>query len=121
MHVDRLAFIAFPIADLGRSRAFYGQVLGISTISESPVWIQFDFGGVSLRAYLQNGAYRRQHSGLLLNVPDIELPYRELQSSGVDLRNNIRKEQWGGRVVTVADPDGNLFDLIDSAYTEAWH
>ena len=44
--------------------------------------------------------------------------YAELKSQGVKFSGEVRDEPWGGRQVTIADPDGNLFDLLNSNFEE---
>ena len=44
--------------------------------------------------------------------------FTELTKAGATpaLRSGVRTEPWGGRVFTVSDPDGNVFDLLDASY-----
>jgi uncharacterized glyoxalase superfamily protein PhnB len=42
--------------------------------------------------------------------------HQELTSKGVKFSGSVRDEPWGGRAVTVIDPDGNLFDLLNADY-----
>jgi catechol 2,3-dioxygenase-like lactoylglutathione lyase family enzyme len=116
MQIERLAFVAFPVADLVRSRDFYSRILGAQVVNETADWMEFDLAGTTVRAYLHKGDFRHQHSGLQFIVPDVDGAYQELKAARVDLRSAIRSEAWGGRVFTVADPDGNLFDLLDASY-----
>src|SRR5438552_2202318 len=105
MHIERLGFVAFPVADLNRSRDFYSRVLALPVIDHQPDHIDFDFAGTTLRAYLHHGEYRRQHSGLQFFVANVDAAHRELLSAKVNLRSGVRDEPWGGRVFTIADPD----------------
>ncbi len=49
---------------------------------------------------------------------DVDALYAELKSHGVKFSGDIREEPWGGRVVTVSDPDGNLFDLLNGDFEQ---
>lgn len=49
-------------------------------------------------------------------MEDVDALYAELRAEGVKFSGEVRDEPWGGRVVTVADSDGNLFDLLNSSY-----
>jgi len=51
-------------------------------------------------------------------VEDVDRLYAELKSQGVKFSGEIRDEAWGGRQLTVADPDGNLFDLLNSDFED---
>jgi len=118
MHIQRLGFIAFPVFDLARSRQFYEKTLGLRVLNAGIFDIDFDFAGVRLRVYTIDSHCDRQHSGLQFFVPDVEAVYRELQTKGADLGSPVRDEIWGGRAFTVADPDGNLFDLVDASFAK---
>src|SRR5262249_54385275 len=106
MQIESLAFIAFPVSDLVRSRNFYSGLLAASVQNQAADWIEFEIGSVVIRTYLHQGEYRRQHSGIQFIVPDVDAAFRELNAAKVDLRSSVRLEPWGGRVFTLADPDG---------------
>jgi catechol 2,3-dioxygenase-like lactoylglutathione lyase family enzyme len=116
MQIQRLAFVAFPVSDLNRSQHFYCEILGAPLVSASDEDIDVDLGGVVIRAYVHRGEYRRQHSGLQFAVDDVDDAFVELTRSGVRTRSPVRTEPWGGRVFTISDPDGNVFDLLDASY-----
>jgi catechol 2,3-dioxygenase-like lactoylglutathione lyase family enzyme len=116
MKLERLAFVAFPVADLSRSCDFYVRVLGASILHQKSDCVDFNLAGVTLRVYLHKGHYERQHSGLQFIVPDVDAAYREVLAAKQDVRSPVRAEPWGSRVFTLADPDGNLFDLLDASY-----
>ena len=63
----------------------------------------------------------RAHTGLQMYVDDVDKLYEELRSQGVKFSGEIRDEPWGGRQVTVADPDGNLFNLLNSNFKNKLH
>jgi extradiol dioxygenase family protein len=50
-----LFHLAFPVADLEATRAFYVDVLGCSVGRTSQRWIDFDFGGHQITAHLAPG------------------------------------------------------------------
>jgi ankyrin repeat protein/predicted enzyme related to lactoylglutathione lyase len=112
----RLGFVVFPSADLARSRAFYETSLGVSVISADASSLDLAFAGIRLRVCLHVGEYRRQHSGLQILIPGLEAKVETWRDAGVEFRSGIRQEPWGGRVITIADPDGNLFDAVDDEY-----
>ena len=119
MRIERLAFVAFPVTDLGRSREFYTRVLGLDVIDQTQEHVDARIGDVRLRLYLYRGEYRRQHSGLQFIEADVDAAYRELAGATEVVRGTVRSEPWGGRVLTVADMDGNLFDLLDASIAQS--
>ncbi len=50
--------LAFPVADLDATRAFYGELLGCSIGRESERWIDFDFFGHQITAHQVDGPGR---------------------------------------------------------------
>ncbi len=58
--------------------------------------------------------YRNRSSGLILNfeVDDVDAEYRRLQQQGVNFLLELRDEPWGQRHFILADPAGNLIDVI---------
>lgn len=116
MQIERLAFVAFPVANLERSREFYTCVLKLEVIDQTSDSIDLRIGDLRLRLHVHQGEHRRQHSGLQFLVADVDAANRELASEPNIVRGTVRAEPWGGRVLTIADPDGNLFDLLDASF-----
>ncbi|MEO1237837.1 MAG: ankyrin repeat domain-containing protein, partial [Planctomycetota bacterium] len=114
----RLAMVAFPVADLARSRAFYEGTLGAEVLKASDNAIDIKLGDVRIRAYVHLGEYQRQHSGLGFLVENLATKVRAWRDQGVAFNGELREEPWGGRVITIRDPDGNLFDAVDAAYAD---
>jgi uncharacterized protein len=47
--------LAFPVSDLAKARAFYGDLLGCPEGRSSPEWVDFDFYGHQIVAHLSPG------------------------------------------------------------------
>ena len=47
--------LAFPVDDLAKGRAFYGELLGCAEGRSSPEWVDFDFYGHQIVAHLAPG------------------------------------------------------------------
>ncbi len=116
MTLQSLAFFVFPVADLDRARTFYETHFNLPVLGAGDSSVDYDFAGIRLRIYIHEGEYHRQHSGLLFFVSDIDATTDRLHAAGVEFRDQPHDEPWGGRITTVADPDGNLFTLLDDAY-----
>ena len=78
--------------------------------------MHFDAGGFGIHVYEWTKPFNRVHSGLQVYVEDVDSLHSYLRANEVKFSGVIRDEPWGGRVVTVADPDGNLFDLLNSDF-----
>ena len=124
MKIEKAGFIAFPASDFEASVEFYRDHLELPVLSEGvdefSRFARFDCPGLPIHVYEWKKEFHRAHTGLQLYVKDVDALHRELSGKGVRFSGPVRDESWGGRVATVADPDGNLFDLlnIDFADTE---
>ncbi len=47
--------LAFPVDDLAKARAFYGELLGCPVRRSSPEWVDFNFYGHQIVAHLAPG------------------------------------------------------------------
>src|SRR5262245_57748370 len=95
--MDKPSFhLAFPVDDLARARAFYGGLLGCPEGRSDKDWIDFNFYGHQIVAYLApqeagksatSGVDGDQvpvrHFGLVLPMPDWEVLRDRLVAAGV--------------------------------------
>ena len=120
MKIQKAAFIAFPASDFEASTVFYRDLLGLPVLAEGvdafSRFVHFDCGGFGIHVYEWTKPFHRAHTGLQLYVEDVDALYLELKSKGVKFNGEVSNQPWGGRVVTVRDPDGNLFDLLNADY-----
>jgi len=97
-------------ADPERSRAFYGEKLGL------PVYREFGTGPERGTVYFLGGGFL-EISGrsaeppspavkLWLQVADVTAAYEELVAAGVEVLRPPVKEPWGLVEMWLADPDG---------------
>jgi catechol 2,3-dioxygenase-like lactoylglutathione lyase family enzyme len=122
MKIQKAAFIAFPASDFEASLTFYRDLLELPIVAEGvdafSRFAHFDCGGFGIHLYEWTKPFSRAHTGLQLYVTDVDALHAELASQGVEFNGCVRDEPWGGRVVTVKDPDGNLFDLLNADYEQ---
>ena len=120
MKIQKAAFIALPASDFEASTIFYRDLLGLPVVAEGEDafsrFVHFDCGGFGIHVYEWTKPFHRAHTGLQLYVEDVDALYLELKSKGVKFNGEVSDQPWGGRVVTVRDPDGNLFDLLNADY-----
>ena len=98
-------------------RSFYVDVLGLSPRSDRSGFVNFEFGSQRLTISL-HGAVDGETSEpdrMLVNfaTDDIEQAYTTAVSTGAPGLRPPSPEPWGGRVATVADPDGNLVQFLE--------
>ena len=120
MKIQKVAFVAFPASDFDKSLKFYRDLLELPIVTTGEdafsKFVRFDCGGFGIHIYEWTKPFNRAHTGLQFYVEDVDSLHAELRSQGVKFSGDIRDEPWGGRVVTVCDPDGNLFDLLNSDF-----
>ena len=106
--------------DLGRSRAFYEERLGLSLVSTSELACVFDCAGTELRVTLVDSLAAAPYTVLGWSVPDIAGAVRELAGRGVEFARYPALRQdalgiWsapsGARVAWFRDPDGNTLSI----------
>ncbi|RII09311.1 Glyoxalase-like domain protein [Streptomyces sp. YIM 130001] len=103
--------------DPERSRAFYGEALGLA------VYREFGTGPERGTVYFLGGGYL-EVSGrsetppapglrLWLQVSDAAAAHRELRSHGVEILREPRQEPWGLIEMWIADPDGVRIAVVE--------
>ncbi len=120
--------LAFPVADLDRARAFYGDLLGCEQGRSSSRWVDFEFFGHQITAHLRPEACGQdltspvdgddvpvRHFGCVLDWPAWEALAEKLRSRGVRflLEPHVRFEGEPGEQGTffVRDPSGNALEF----------
>lgn len=103
--------------DPERSRAFYGQALGLAVQREFGTGPErgtvYFLGGGSLE--VSGRAEQRQPPGLQLwlQVADAEEAHRELSANGVEVLREPVREPWGLIEMWISDPDGVRICVVE--------
>lgn len=115
--VGDLAGVILWTEDVERLAAFYRDVLGLKVHSEHEGFVAFDVGP-GLR--LSVGRHNRVHGSsrepfrvmVNLRVADVHAAHKTLAAKGVPFIRAPEREDWGGLVATLQDPDGNTLQLL---------
>ena len=116
--------LAFPVADLPKTRDFYVELLGCEVGRESDRWIDFDFYGHQITAHLapdecagsetnpvDGKRVPVRHFGAILEWAQWHALADRFQSAGIDflIAPGIRFEGQVGEQATmfIEDPSGN--------------
>ncbi|MFE7035565.1 VOC family protein [Streptomyces sp. NPDC057621] len=104
-------------ADPERSRAFYGEQLGL------PVYREFGTGPERGTVYFLGGGFLEVSGrsaeppspavGLWLQVADVTAAYEELVAAGVEVDRPPVKEPWGLVEMWLSDPDGTRIVVVE--------
>jgi catechol 2,3-dioxygenase-like lactoylglutathione lyase family enzyme len=115
---DLVGFV--PTTDLGRAIGFYGDLLGLELVGETPIAALFDANGTPLRATLVEKLAPAPFTILGWTVTTIEDEVRYLGGRGVTFERFPGMDQddlgiWttpgGDRVAWFKDTDGNVLSL----------
>lgn len=95
--------------------AFYLSLLGDHLRSQRPGFVNFEWGHQRLTLTIHSDIDGRAHepARVMVNlvVDDIDADFAALDDS-VPVVRRPEEERWGGRVCTIADPDGNYLQLM---------
>jgi catechol 2,3-dioxygenase-like lactoylglutathione lyase family enzyme len=117
---DIIAFVATAQPD--RALKFYGEVLGLNLVEDSPFAFVFDVGGRMLRIQKVQTLVPAPHTALGWSVPDIRGAIESLMSRGVTFERYPGMLQdelgvWtspdGHKVAWFRDADGNNLSLTE--------
>ena len=102
-----IAFAIYPVTDIPRAVAFYGDGLGLrKTGIEADFWVEFEVGGSTFGVgnFAQVGTPGSAQS-LALEVPDLTAFRSELSGRGIASSEPFETQVcW---ISVVRDPDGN--------------
>ena len=106
MKIRGVDFVMYPVADMARAVAFYRDVLGLRQELDSPEWVEFDCGNVTLALMKSDAGDARRVGRVALAVENIDAAYAELKKRGIA---GLKEPTDFGvcRAIEIADPDGN--------------
>jgi uncharacterized glyoxalase superfamily protein PhnB len=117
----KLAALRLGVRDLGAAHDFDGRQLGLPVVAVDcgAGYCVFDVGGVDLvveavpaDALADEQAWVGRFTGMSFAVTDLAATCARLAASGVRSTYEPELQAWGGRLATLADPDGNQFQLV---------
>jgi extradiol dioxygenase family protein len=120
--------LAFPVTDLGKARAFYGDFLGCAEGRSSDDWVDFDFYGHQIVAHKVGAAGMADatssvdghdvpvsHFGVILSLPEWEALAARLKAGGTKfiIEPYVRFRGLPGEQATMffLDPFGNALEF----------
>ncbi|EST20292.1 VOC family protein [Streptomyces roseochromogenus] len=103
--------------DPERSRAFYGEQLGLSVYREFGTGTErgtvYFLGGGFLELSGRSETPPSSAIRLWLQVDDVTAAHEELRAKGVDIVRPPLKEPWGLIEMWITDPDGIRIALVE--------
>ena len=113
--------LTIPVGDLGRSRAFYTEVLGLEFVAQAPkddphfVFLKSGADYVVLGCEVSRGRFSDIiHHAFMVDGDAYDATVAELKAKGVNVfREDERKDGvFTGRSAYFHDPDGNALEVI---------
>jgi lactoylglutathione lyase len=114
--IGKLALVMIIVSDMDRSVAFYRDVLGLAVEQESDAWSQLDAGTISIGLHHgREGVVANPEGGaeIAFYVDDAHKAVEELRSRGAEIAQEPEREDFGGLLAYVKDPDGYLIQLLE--------
>ncbi len=117
MRVSGLDLLFLEVNSIEESLAFYNGLLGFEVDKHSPdseppmATLRAGALKITLAQYLETMLKRGRGVNFFLGVADVDEYFRELSERGVDLRPPA-DEGWGGRFITLQDPDRYRFFFV---------
>ena len=115
-----IAFVS--VTDATRAHHFYGELLGLSLVEETPFALEFDCAGTMLRVALANHVTPAPYTVLGWQVADIAATLSALASAGIrpeiyegfhQSAEGVWQAPSGAKVAWFKDPDGNLLSVTE--------
>ena len=110
--------IIYTTADRFASmRAFYVDALALTPRSDRPGFVNFELSDqrltVTVHSEIAGPSTDPLHVMVNLATDDVVADYATAVARGAQGLRNPERESWGGRVATLADPDGNIVQLLE--------
>lgn len=105
------------VADYGRAKEFYGEVLGLKQVFEMEGWAEFRYAGsaatVGLSAPLPDWGQAEAAPGatIVFEVDDLDAARGELARRGVEFEGEVHEVPGVVRIASFRDPFGNPLQL----------
>ncbi len=130
---QRVSMITLGVADLGRAKAFYEDVVGWKAAPGPPGIAFFDLGGLVFSLYPQvdlakdrnatlddGGGTGSQSFALAHNArskAEVDSIFAQLKDKGATIVKQPEEVFWGGYSGYFSDPDGHCWEV---AYNPYW-
>jgi predicted enzyme related to lactoylglutathione lyase len=117
MKISEIAFVAYPVIDIERSRGFYEGVLGLQPsrefTGESYAWIEYDLGANTFAvAMMPPGRWNPSADGpsVGLEVEEFDSAIAELKARSIPFDVEAMQTPVC-RMAVITDPDGNKITI----------
>ena len=114
--VQKMKNVVVFVRDFEEAKRFYKELLQLPLVQESMAIMEFFPGattlGVALAMHEAAMPLVGRHTGITLQVKDIDEFCKRLADAGVSFAEPLEQTPWG-KMAVVKDPDGNQFALVE--------
>ena len=114
----KIAAVRLFVDDVAAARAFYSDLLALPPVSLEPAVLVFDAGPLLIVEQADAEARAEglvgRFAGVSLGVPDIEALHARLKASGCTIVGPPERQPWGGTLMHVKDPGGNIVSFVQN-------
>ena len=111
----KLAAVRLFVEDLAAARSFYADLLGLRPVSLEASALLFDVGPLLIVEPADDEARAEglvgRFTGISLRVDDIDALHASLKSS-CTIVGPPERQAWGGTLMHVKDPSGNVVSFV---------
>jgi predicted enzyme related to lactoylglutathione lyase len=111
--IQGLRTVVYPVTDLKAGAAWYAEVLGVAPYFDEPYYVGFNVGGFEL-GLIPDGEPGSAGAQAYWGTPDAAAELERLLGLGASLASPLQDVGDGIRLLTIRDPFGNLFGVIEN-------
>jgi hydroxymethylpyrimidine/phosphomethylpyrimidine kinase len=108
----RLSYVVLFCGDFDASLRFYRNLLGLEAEQQTAGFALLSAGPVRLGLHAARLGQISHGVNLHFEVADLETAVRTLTARGIAFEGPPRQEPWGAQVARMADPDGNVVEIV---------
>ncbi len=112
---EGLRTITYPVRDLAKAKAMYGELLGVEPYMDQPYYVAFSAGGQDVGLDPQGHKKGMTAPIPYWHVADIQASLKTLLDAGAEIVQDPTDVGEGNLIATVKDPDGNVTGLFQAA------
>ncbi len=121
MAIKKMTLAWITVKDLGKTKKFFSEILGLNITSSSEEWgwleMQGKEGGYSLGLAQESKEFESEKAGtnavVTMTCDDLVKTKADMEKKGVRFIGEIMEVPGHVKLVTFVDSDGNKFQLVE--------
>jgi len=113
--IQGLRTVIYPVTDLARGKAWYGELLGAKPYFDQPFYVGFSVGGFEL-GLIPDAEPGTQGPIAYWGVPDAAAEIARLEKMKAKVHEALHDVGEGIKVASVLDPFGNRIGIIENPH-----